>query len=492
MRKGIAVLILCVLLIGILGACGDGGRAADLAAYRALMEEMEALAEYRILGEMTMDFAGFPMGVLVEGTMSRANAEMVMHYQQLSPGGEPMFAMHVILREETMYMELAPVLDFLLRPVFEMAGIDASDIEMRDILGVYEYMRIPYEGALHEMLFAPAQMEEGFDVEPFLSRDGEVFTLRFQDEEVGWMMGEIDTVLRQFATLSPGGVGIGAEIGAVGSVFDLQDLTGAYMVMVFSRSGDSFYQSMEIELPGMLDTAGQAAPLHIRADFTFTPWTVSPLGAPAHTLTEAELEVFLLQIDFAALLSGGAALPAGEIALVYDLHTLGLIGHVLEEGSLLATAPLGDGAGEEHMVLVIDGANLAGGVFYLVVDADAIELYYTSLDDLDAVEAVLLAVARDQAEYFLPDSTFTYSALRSNEARTMAALAIAEETAAGMVRVSIYLAQNIGGSRDVILMELVIYMDLLLDMDRAILTELGQHIGVSLDAYIAELTGMAG
>ncbi|MCL2367588.1 MAG: hypothetical protein FWC72_01185, partial [Oscillospiraceae bacterium] len=105
----------------------------------------------------------------------------------------------------------------------------------------------------------------------------------------------------------------------------------------------------------------------------------------------------------------------------------------------------------------------------------------------DALEHVQMSLAHDRSNLFRSDSTLTVSPLRTNETGSIATLGVREQTAAGMPRIVLYLAQNVPGTQDVVRLEIGLYTDLLTIEDHMALSELSLLFGVNLAASIGEL-----
>jgi len=504
MKKRIAILVLGLLIAGSFTGCGlieDIFGGADISAYNALVQEMSDLTEYRFTGDVSLYLGDvfldedteflfedlMPMQFTVDGSVSHANREMQATYQYQTADGTPMFDVSMIATDNAMYVGLVSMLDYMLRPAFEDLGVDLSDFSMQDLLSGSDYLIIPFEGTLDDMMFAPVQVGATLDLAPFLTREGDRFTITVHGEDIRAMSDEMGVMLEQFmldSSLS-GGEGIGNILGDVASTLNETDLTDASMIIITSRSGEAFFQTFEMNVPGLIEMS---------ANFTFAPAEVAPVGTPENAVTETEFEALMMAIDFDAIFGGQGApgfgnLNDGNVEIVYDLSALTLIHNELEEGSLLALAGLPNGRGEEHNVPIIAAGNISPGLIHLFNDIDAIELYYVFLDDFNAVDAILMAVEADLSGYFLPDSTLNASVLRTNEARDIAAMAIAEEMAGGMTRIAAYLAQSVPDSNDVIRLEIVLYLDLFGDEESPILAQLSAQFGIDLSAYITQLVG---
>jgi len=495
MRKFVLVLLLAALLIGTLGGCGLFGD-SDLRAYNDLLAEMASLTEYRFSGTMSLSidpvlfggvdfaFAGFmPMHLTVEGTASYWSGEVHAAYQMRRADGTVLFDAEMIVHGPTMYVGLVPIMDAMLRPVLLEMGADLSGFSMADdVLGGYAYLAVPHEGDLTDVIFAPPNVTGGLDVGPFLVRQGEAFIVTLTGEDVRAVAVEIGELLVQF--IADGAEDeIGDVLGGMTGRLISADMTDARVQVTTSHLGEVFRQIIEMDVPGVLE---------MEADFSFTAEGVLPVSVPERALTEAELTELMLNLDFGAIFgwaqsgsAGGGSTLTDEITVLYDLAGMNLIGHTLGEGSLLATAALPNGRGGEHAVTIISRGTASAGDDHVFCDADAIGMQYFALTSMDAVEAVLQAVEADRVGYFLLDSRLTASTLRTNSERSLAVMAIAEQTTAGLDRMRIYLAQVVG--EDVVRLELELYMNLFGGEDHVVLALLSAHMGVDLGAYVTEL-----
>ena len=498
MKKLLVCLLVAALLISVLSACASGG-VSDLDDYRALMGEMGALREYRFTGDVTIalgdafqeaslfDFVpseegeALPMRFAVAGSVSHTHREMVVSYITETADGESL-DVDMILGDGVMYIGLVSALEQALRPMLAGLRRDVTNFDVRDILGDHTHLMIPYEGEFEDMLLAPAEFSGMTNLEPFLTRDGGRFTITLEGEDVTLAADEIGAVLEQF---TPQGSSAESEsgdmLGDVARKLTEADLEDARMLVIVSRSEAAFYQTIELQVPNFLD---------MLVNFTFTMDSIASVGTPQHALWEEAFTALLLAVDFAELFPetheiGETSGLEDEVPVEEDLYTLDLLNPALVEGTLLELESLGEGE-EANTVAVIGGASVTMGEFHITVDADAIGMIYTVLEGLTAVETVLLAVATDRAGTFLSDSEITVSVLRTNEAHTMAAMAVAEETGAGITRVYIYLAQSID-ERSVLRLELSFYLDFFTEEDHEIVTELSQQFGINLRAYITGL-----
>jgi len=498
MKKLLILLVLAALLIGTVGACGNRDSDLDIRDYRALMGELAVLAEYHFFGDVTIQpghlfwnadmwnelFAEeMPTRFRTRGTVSRANREMFVSYVHETAQNVHVFDLDMILQEQMMYVGLSAALEYMLPPLLESFGREVGGFRAADILDDDMYLRIPHGRELGDMLFAPRGTGNEFDLERFLTRDGERFTVRLQDEDVRPVVDDMSQMLDQFA-VQGGFVGGNTHhiFADVSSRLTNADLRDARALMITSRSGNVFYQTIELQVGDLLD---------MRANFTFIAETIDPIDTPANTLRSDELTALLLDLDWNELFPEIAHTEEPDEEAYWmreDLTGLDLINPTLSEPSHLERIEIGTAQAGEVLdtVAIIRGAQIRRGEFHLTATTDPIVMMYTLLDGRDATQTVLSAVVYDQMGTFLSDSQIRESALRTNEARSMAAMAVMEETAAGNARLYVYLAQSIDQDT-IIRLELLFDLDLFTDETYEIMTELSQQFGINVGAYIPGL-----
>jgi len=182
--------------------------------------------------------------------------------------------------------------------------------------------------------------------------------------------------------------------------------------------------------------------------------------------------------------------PETEISgftVVEDLPMINLINHDLRNSTLLETVTfrtlLGAEIGEVTIISAYD--TLEHDNAYIFNDAWAIELYYFARRHETAVESVIRSFEADvEVEWVFPDSHVEISDIRATADHQMAFLVVTEELTNGVVRVLLYLAQNVAGTNDVVLMDVVMYPHLWEDYDEAVLSELSYHVGLDMRAYL--------
>jgi len=178
--------------------------------------------------------------------------------------------------------------------------------------------------------------------------------------------------------------------------------------------------------------------------------------------------------------------PIQTFNVVTDLPDLNLIGHDLAGSTRLESMTLYTEAGRAMTAVTIvrDGENTVtnGTIFN---DAGAIELYYFPRGNETAVDAVIWSANGDIGDgYFSEDSTLTIGSIRASEDHQMAYLTIVEKMANGVEIVCFYIAQNIPGTNDVVLLDIVLFTNLWDSRSNAVLAELSEHIGINLGAYL--------
>jgi len=185
-------------------------------------------------------------------------------------------------------------------------------------------------------------------------------------------------------------------------------------------------------------------------------------------------------------------LPGTEVSgftIVEDLPEITLINHDLRASDLLEAVTFRTLLGAEIADVSIISAydTLEHENAYIFNDAWAIEIYYFARRHETAVESVIRSFEADvEAEWFFPDSHMDLSDIRATADHEMAFLVVTEELTNGVVRIHLYLAQNVPGSSDVVLMDVVLYPHLWEEFDEAVLSELSYHIGLDMRAYLRE------
>jgi len=175
--------------------------------------------------------------------------------------------------------------------------------------------------------------------------------------------------------------------------------------------------------------------------------------------------------------------------IVEDLPEISLINHDLGDSDLLEAVTFRTLLGAEigDVTIISDYDILEHENASIFNDAWAIELYYFARRHETAVESVIKSFEADvEVEWFLPDSHLEISDVRATADHQMAFLVVIEELTNGVVRVFLYLAQNVPGTNDVVLMDVLMYPHLWEEYDDLVLSELSSHIGLDLRAYLRD------
>jgi len=185
-------------------------------------------------------------------------------------------------------------------------------------------------------------------------------------------------------------------------------------------------------------------------------------------------------------------LPESEVAdftIVTDLPAINLINHDLSGSDLLEAVTFRTLLGAEiaSVTIISDHEELEHENAFIYVDAWAIELYYIARRHETAVESVIRAFEEDvEEEWFFPDSHLVVNDIRASADHQMALLVVTEELTNGEVLVLLYLAQNVPGSNDVVVLDILLHPQIWEEYDEEALRELSHHIGLDLRTYISE------
>ena len=176
---------------------------------------------------------------------------------------------------------------------------------------------------------------------------------------------------------------------------------------------------------------------------------------------------------------------ASRPEVVFDLSGLNLINHNLADSVLLTSVEL-----LGNQVIVVDGVDLDqqdvsildnDTVYAIFNDAWAIELYYFTRRSGNAVDAVAWSARRDDVHFLDDEATLDVGIIRANADSTTALMSMRSDSEDIVL---LYLAQNLPGSNNVIVLDIVVYMFLLEEGDDALIAELSNYLGVDLSQYI--------
>jgi len=517
MKKLVAVLLLVLILPGLTG-CGLFGR-SDIDNYQALMQEMTGLAEYRFTGDMTLtlgdDVLGpetpflfadtMPMQLNMNGTASSVHGEVQVSHQYHAGDGQSLFSMDMIVTDGFMYVGLVSALEYTWRPILQAQGVDMTGFSVADMLDGYRYLKVPHNQGLASMMFGSADMDASFNLAPFLTREGDRFVITVAGDGVRAFSEPITEILGQFVLGTAnmaGGVEMEAVLDNVAMLLGTHPLIGARMVMTTSRSGDIFFQNIELEIPQLL---------YLAANFSFLAEEIPAVGPPERALTAAQFETLMEDMYFGTVPDGFMP-PVEEMPLpeempppttehapdaggvVYDLALLNLLQTHLgpEHDSLeLAILTAGDGSGH-HVPIPADSHLSRADSASLYSASNAMAMDYTIVPNTNAPDAVQEVVTLDMGSFFTGSGApnMTQSPLRTDQGRTVALQGIVEDTGPGEMGgfALFYLAQNIPGTGDAVLLILSLDMHMLSGDEYQVLMQLGDAFGFDLLGFVMELT----
>jgi len=196
--------------------------------------------------------------------------------------------------------------------------------------------------------------------------------------------------------------------------------------------------------------------------------------------------VFVMLFTLITASGTSAAHQPQDFRVITDLPGLNLIGHNLAGSALLESMSLNNETGRKvATVTIVRGGDNTVTNDHIFNDAGAIELYYFPRGSETAVDAVMWSANYDIGTgYFADESILTIGSVHASEDRQMAYLTIVERMANGVDIVCLYIAQNVPGSRDVVLLDIVLFTNLWDRNASAALAELSGHIGINLGAYL--------
>jgi len=179
--------------------------------------------------------------------------------------------------------------------------------------------------------------------------------------------------------------------------------------------------------------------------------------------------------------------------IVHDLTDLNLIDHDLDDSALLEQISLytflrraiGD------VLLIRDGdTDAEPGHILNGNDTWSIGLYYFTRRHESAVDSALWSMEFDKADGFIaPDAVLTVGPVRVGAEEQTAVVAVLEENVFGDVFLHVYMAQNVPGSNEVVVLDIWLSLAFLEARDMQILAELSAHIGIDFASYITEFAG---
>jgi len=183
-----------------------------------------------------------------------------------------------------------------------------------------------------------------------------------------------------------------------------------------------------------------------------------------------------------------------DYEIVHTLTDLNLIDHDLgEDDTLLEQTTLRTLLGRDiaEVLILRDGElDEESGHIFSNNDSWTMGLYYFTRRHETAIDSVLWSLEFDKESGFLePNSILTVGPVRTDVEEQTAAVVVLEESTMGDVFLHIYMAQNVPGSNEVVLLDVWLVLGFLEAQDERILAELSDHIGMDFHALITEFAG---
>ncbi|MCL2828482.1 MAG: hypothetical protein FWD99_07080 [Oscillospiraceae bacterium] len=484
MKKRINFILLALLLVVALGGCIIILDDTTVEDYRELEAVFRDPGDASFTGEFFIDILNGEDPAIryhTSGSHIIATEAYQATFDFREANGTPLFEVSVISANGKTYFSA----DYFIDLVLEESGLfddpdfmDGIDLSPEALLGEYRYIDLtldePEEWDEDQVCICYIFSDEV--LERYLSRGENSFIIAIEGESVRRVVEHhIDAFLLEFAL---GGVwyvedmfpDIAAFLNNASAhpsrIVRGADLSDAHIVVERSQTGDVLYQMLNLYIPDRV---------HITATVAYDAGHVPPISPPERYLTIDEL----YERIFDAMMGG---FEAPDLDTVYDLVGLTLFDHDLSDSSFLESYALRSPSGERQEVTVISGGDLhlmePGSIFW---DAWAIELYYTLVPDSDAI-----SVITEFSAFALLGDQLHVGPLRVSADHQAAALGVISDTFGFPVGI-LYLAEAIPGTEYTLLLQLLLFSELLDDTDFDILDELSTHMGIDLAESLAAL-----
>jgi len=484
MKKLIIFTILALLLSAVLGGCITILDDTTVADYRELEAFFRDLGDASFTGEFFIDILnGEDPAIRYDATGSHLVAAEAYQaaFDFREANGTPILEASVISVNDRTYFSAGFFIDLVLEewglwddPNF----MDDIDFSPETLLGEYRYIDLtpdePEEWDENQVCICYIFSDE--TLERYLRNEGDVFTISIAGESVRHMIERhMEAFLLEFA------------LGGIWYVEDLfpdialflnnasnhpsrivrgADLTDAYIVVERSQAGNILHQTLDIYIPDRV---------HMTATVAYDMSNAPPIAPPEQYLT---LDEFYERI-FEAMMGTG---DVPDLDIVYDLAGLTLFDHDLSDSTFLESYTLQSPSDLRQDVTVITGGDLQviepDWIFW---DAWAIELHYSLVPGNDAA-----SVITDAAAFALLSDPLHIGPLQANLDYQEAMLGIIADTFGFSVGI-LYLAEVIPDTEYVLLLQLLLFSELMDDTDFDILDELSTHMGIDLAEHLAVL-----
>ena len=166
-----------------------------------------------------------------------------------------------------------------------------------------------------------------------------------------------------------------------------------------------------------------------------------------------------------------------------------LLGHDLAGAVYLETHMLENTDGENHAVTsIIDGHVFAAGTQETVIQDGAIVMIYELVPSSDAETVVTEQINEMEDEFFIALSAeYVIDPIWISDDGMVALVSAALRADNGESLVLFYLAQSIPGQDQVLSLSLAVSVDEVDEIDHAVLTEFGSHVGIDFVETVERL-----
>lgn len=497
MKKITCFAILAFLLSVILGGCITILDDTTVADYRELEDLFRYPGEASFNGEFFIDILNAEDAAVrysTTGSYSFFPDASQTIYDFRTPGDAPIFEISVIDVNSRLYISL----DYMIHSTLEAFGVfdepesfDGIDLSPEALFGAYKYVDFTFDESMEwdepidwdEDQVCICYIFSNEDLRRYLSREGDIFTIAIEGDSVRRVVESyMESFLLEFAL---GGIwyveehfpDIARFLNNAGNnpsrIVRGADLTDAYIVVERWQIGGVLHQTLELYIPDRV---------YISATAAYDTDHVPPIAPPERYLSIDDFYDRIMDAIWGDFDVNDFDIP--ELDMIYDLVglRLTLLDHDLSDSSFLESHVLQSPSGlRQNVTVITDGDLHEIGPDEIFWDAWAIELYYSLVPGNNAA-----SVITDAAAFALLGDPLHVGLLWTNIDYQKAMLGIVSDTFGFSVG-ALYLAEAIPDTEYVLLLELLLFSELLDDMDFDILDELSAHIGIDLAEHIADL-----
>jgi hypothetical protein len=454
MKKKLSGLLLALLLLGTLGACGP--TLSDEEAYHAMGEALDALTEFHVTGEVSvlrLDVDASVMNHSLEGFVSLAREEVQMTYFHRDEAGVVTHETEVIIVEGRAFTDFTGRAQYVLDEFFARTDVDPADAARTGLMQGNTLLETPAQHLLSARLLLDHTPYFAFAA--YTSRAGDTFTTTIEGEAVFAYAEDFMPHI-----LFGGGFEFGAELlgldqeAAMPMLLDWfrdeVDFSDARLTITRTHAGDRFSLHTDLTIPDAFEA---------RQSVTLSPQAAPPAERPAGPTVSAEEYMEHLNAAIIALMLGTVQpeqLPTAPLTIevVHDLEGFSLLDHDLPADGPLEAFSLAGGDGQIFQVSILRGPDFSaegvpGG---LIQEGPGFMLAYELISRADDAAIDIIEVIRVPALMLLEamqsgDAEFAAGPLRVAPDNQSAALIMSGHILGPMdQRVLYFLAQALPDS----------------------------------------------